>query len=273
MSTDVQGWLDATLPNDGWRITSSNEGLTSNPGVQAFAKTASLAVTYNCKAAYLDTGTSCTTCTATANLACNVAAGNACNDPGPPSTTYSCACVSPYVVGTDTGGHPACVATVTDAGPGDGGATDAAADGASDAATDSGINESGATDGDAAADAGSGSGLDSGVESDGAVIGDGAIMMDSGAEASADGGMTLIDADVDGQVGDDGGSAPSGPAASADSGMTPIGADGGSAASGQNGGCGCRLAGSHAPARRGTVALVALGLVTVLRRRRSRVRP
>jgi hypothetical protein len=63
MKADVQSWLDAPAGNNGWRITSSTEGMTG--GAQRFYSTdagtfsPSLTVTYTCKPSFVDNGTAC----------------------------------------------------------------------------------------------------------------------------------------------------------------------------------------------------------------------
>lgn len=108
MVADVQGWLDDPTANQGWRIVSSTEAVTS--AAQRFYSaegsdlpvTPRLAVTYACKGGFAEQGSGCTTCTATARTACAATVqGNACADSGPPATTYKCTCGNAYT-GTGT---------------------------------------------------------------------------------------------------------------------------------------------------------------------------
>lgn len=102
MASDVQAWAEGSAGNYGWRLLSSTE--STYYAIQPFAKTATLGITFACKAGFLELANgSCTTCTAAANTACVTSqAGNTCNDSGPPSTGYSCTCGNAaYVSGPD----------------------------------------------------------------------------------------------------------------------------------------------------------------------------
>ena len=103
---DVMNWIAAPSSNFGWRISSSTEGASAQAqrfnSSEASSGRPVLAVTYGCKAGFEDTGTGCTACTTAAKAACVTSqAGNACVDPGAPSS-YSCTCGNPAYTGTGT---------------------------------------------------------------------------------------------------------------------------------------------------------------------------
>jgi hypothetical protein len=99
--SDVQGWLDSSTSNYGWRLYSSTE--TTYDSMQPFSKSGQLNISFSCKSGFLDTGTSCSACTTAAKAACVISqAGNTCVDPGPPSG-YHCSCGNPAYTGTGTG--------------------------------------------------------------------------------------------------------------------------------------------------------------------------
>jgi hypothetical protein len=115
LCTDVQTFLDAGSSTVGWVIHNPENTVQH---VQDLTRSGTLAFNYNCKPGFLDTGTTCTTCTAAARSACVVtcpstggtctsgaASGNTCNDSGPPSTGYTCTCNNPAYTGT---GSTAC---------------------------------------------------------------------------------------------------------------------------------------------------------------------
>jgi hypothetical protein len=94
LPNDVAGWVASPNSNFGWLMVSSTESSTDM--VQAFSRSSQLMLSYSCKPGFLETLNGCTTCTVAAQNACAVsAAGNTCNDSGPPSTTYSCTCNNP----------------------------------------------------------------------------------------------------------------------------------------------------------------------------------
>jgi hypothetical protein len=91
IASDVQLWADDATSNHGWRLRSSTEATYDM--MQAFTRSPQLTATYACKAGFQETVSGCTTCTNTAKAACVTSQpGNACNDSGPPSTSYSCTC-------------------------------------------------------------------------------------------------------------------------------------------------------------------------------------
>jgi len=110
---DVAGWVATPASNYGWRIKSSTEGILAAAqrfySSEAGAGQPRLAVTYDCKSGFEDTGTDfgCTTCTSAANDACVTSQpGNTCNDSGPPSTVHTCTCDNPaYVIGGGPGAN------------------------------------------------------------------------------------------------------------------------------------------------------------------------
>jgi hypothetical protein len=112
LCTDIQTFIDAGVATGGWRIRNSE---TVNGHAQTFSHSGTLAFNWTCKAGYLDTGTTCTTCTAAARNACAITcpatggtcingqpSGNTCNDIGAPSTSYTCTCSNPAYTGTGT---------------------------------------------------------------------------------------------------------------------------------------------------------------------------
>jgi MYXO-CTERM domain-containing protein len=108
MNADVQGWIDTPANNHGWRIASSTEATMAQ--AQRFYSSEAgagappaLTVTYGCKAGFSELGNGCTICTAAAMAACaSGQQGNACTDPGPPSTSATCTCGNAAYVGTGT---------------------------------------------------------------------------------------------------------------------------------------------------------------------------
>jgi hypothetical protein len=112
LCSDVQTFIDAGVGTGGWRIRNSE---TVDGHAQAFSHSGTVAFNWTCKAGYLDTGTTCTTCTAAARNACVTTCpatggtcmsgqptGNTCNDSGAPSTSYTCTCSNPAYTGTGT---------------------------------------------------------------------------------------------------------------------------------------------------------------------------
>jgi hypothetical protein len=112
LCTDIQAFIDAGVGTGGWRIRNSE---LVDAHTQAFAHSGTLAFNWSCKAGYLDTGTTCTTCTAAARSSCVTTCpatggtctsgqptGNTCNDSGAPSASYTCACSNPAYTGTGT---------------------------------------------------------------------------------------------------------------------------------------------------------------------------
>jgi hypothetical protein len=97
MASDVQGWVNSPSSNYGWRLLSSTDATSGD--VQRFFKSSQLNISFACKAGFLETSGTCTTCTTAAQSACVTSQpGNTCNDSGPPSTTYSCTCNNPAFV-------------------------------------------------------------------------------------------------------------------------------------------------------------------------------
>jgi MYXO-CTERM domain-containing protein len=90
--SDVLGWLNTPSSNNGWAVVSSND-LGSVAGASRLFP-GNLSVNWSCKAGLLESPANfCTTCSAAANSACvTTASGNTCNDPGPPSLSYTCTC-------------------------------------------------------------------------------------------------------------------------------------------------------------------------------------
>jgi hypothetical protein len=106
LTADIQNWATTPTSNYGWQMSSSTEGTSGQ--AQRFASRESgagipgLAITFTCKAGFMDTGANCSACTGTAQAACvSSQPGNLCVDLAPPST-YSCACNNAAYVGTGT---------------------------------------------------------------------------------------------------------------------------------------------------------------------------
>lgn len=106
LAADIQNWADALTSNYGWRMSSSTEGALGQ--AQRFASresgagTPALAISFTCKAGFMDTGASCNACTSTAQAACvSSQPGNFCVDLAPPST-YNCSCNNPAYIGSGT---------------------------------------------------------------------------------------------------------------------------------------------------------------------------
>lgn len=104
VAADVQNWANTPSSNHGWLMSSSTEGSAGQ--AQRFASRESgagipaLAITFTCNSSFVDTGTSCSACTSTAQASCvSSQPGNFCNDLAPPNT-YSCLCNNPAYAGS-----------------------------------------------------------------------------------------------------------------------------------------------------------------------------
>ena len=121
MASDVQGWIDAPSTNFGWLVTSSTETMGAGVIQRFYSSEAgtfppALSITYGCKSGFAEVNNLCTACTAAAQSSCGAQAeGNACNDSGPPATTYSCTCNNPlYRPGLTESGGAACMRLTLD---------------------------------------------------------------------------------------------------------------------------------------------------------------
>jgi MYXO-CTERM domain-containing protein len=118
LCSDVLGWINGTLGNNGWLIYSgTTEGVKKtyqSLGTAEGGSGASLQISFKCQNQFLDTGNSCDTCTSAAISDCQQGVGgNVCVDNYPTSNSYKCTCGGTYHPYTAGDGNPGCFVNCT----------------------------------------------------------------------------------------------------------------------------------------------------------------